>query len=165
MTQLLLFCQLFKSLLIVWFIFSYFPDWQGHCVKLLHKTHIQPCRNRHLIHTHKFEKLKTRRPGILFLLAWWFMHVCFLLPFQSLCVLFKKRNSFKMNSEIHKYLILIYKPKKSEKLYSSRQCKLTKTKKEKRFQFKNDIHVSHPTKYYEQMRWKLRKITRLVKLK
>lgn len=39
-----------------------------------------------------------------------------------------RNSTLEMDNEIHKYLILIYKLKKSEQLYSSQQCKLTKNK-------------------------------------
>lgn len=41
--------------------------------------------------------------------------------------------------------------KKSEKLYSSRHCKLT-NKMKNGFQLQNDVCISHPIKYHEQMR-------------
>lgn len=55
-----------------------------------------------------------------------------LIPSRAQCLLLMKRNSaFKISNEIHKYLMLIYKPKKNEKFKVANKYRLTKEEEKK----------------------------------
>lgn len=80
-----------------------------------------------------------------------FLYLCFSLPVQSLWVPFVKRNStFKVNNEIHKYLVSM--PKKSENYAVANNANEQEQKKGNLLLLQNDVHVLYPAKYPEQGR-------------